>query len=313
MEITIADLGPVKLPDFFILGAAKSGTSSLFRYLGEHPQIHSPAVKEPWFFSFPPPEDTDVPIPNLAGAITELPDYVEQFSDCGENQITGEASPSYLFTPAVSIPKIKALYGPERAGQLKFFILLRNPVDRAWSKYWTFGRKLMEELEFEEAIQPAAIAARKAAGERLFYDYIGAGRYCSQIRAYQEAFAPEQIKIILFEDLISDTANICRECYALLGVDPDFAPDTAQVYNVSGRPTNTGIIRFLKADNPFKSVFKSLVSPDMRRRLKRMIGKRVLEKVKMKPETRQELIAVYRDEILELQDLLGRDLGHWLR
>jgi len=178
MDIKSADLGPVKMPDFFILGAAKSGTSSLFRYLGEHPQIHIPEVKEPWFFSFPLPGDTTSPVPNLAGAITELPEYVQQFAGCGDDQITGEASPSYLLTHAVTIEKLKALYGPELAGKLKFFILLRNPVDRAWSMYWTFGRKLMEDLEFEEAIKPEAIAARKADGERLFYDYIGAGESC---------------------------------------------------------------------------------------------------------------------------------------
>lgn len=313
MDVQSEGCGALRLPDFFILGAAKGGTSSLFRYLGEHPGIFAPEEKEPWFFSFPTPDMDGAPVPNLSGAVTDLADYARLFAGCGDDQITFEASPSYLFTPGVSIPKLKTVYTPAVADRLKFFILLRNPVDRAWSMYWTFGRVLLEDREFEDAIRPEVIEARRQAGQKLFFDYIGAGRYCDQIRAYQEAFPRENIRIILFDDLTRDTARVVRECYEFLGVDPDFTPDTGTVYNFSGKPKHRGLIRMLTADSPLKSAFKSLVSVERRRQLKRLIGKRVLEKTQMKPETRRQLIETYRGEILELQDMLGRDLTHWLR
>ena len=312
MKVDIAGHGPSELPDFLILGAAKGGTSSLFRYLGEHPGIHIPEIKEPWFFSMNFRGEKDVRQPNLGGAVTDIDAYCRLFAPCGEGRITGEASPSYLYTHATTIPNLRAVYPPADLAKLRFFIMLRNPVDRAWSMYWTFARVLKEEFEFERAVSAPVIAARREAGDRLFYDYIGVGRYCAQIRAYLEAFGPDRIKIILFDDLKRDTAGVCRESFAFLGVDPGFAPDTTKVYNVSGRPKNEGFIRFLLSDNPVKSAFKAVVSRQSRRKVKNIIGRKALQKVEMAPATRKDLLDLYRGEILELQDLIGRDLQHWL-
>ncbi len=312
MIVDLPGHGSAKLPDFFILGAAKGGTSSLFRYFGEHPGIFIPEIKEPWFFSRDLGGDPAAIQPNLGGAVTDLAAYCGLFTGCGDGQITGEASPSYLYTHERTIANLRAVYPPEALARVRFFITLRNPVDRAWSMYWTFARVLKEDLEFEEAIKPEAIAARRASNDKLFYDYIGVGRYCDQIRAYQDAFGADAVKIILFDDLTQDAAAVCRDCFDFLGVDPGFRPDTSKVYNVSGRPKNAGFIRLLLSDNPVKSAFKGIVSRDSRRRLKNLIGRKALEKVRMDPAVRRDLVACYRDEILRLQEILGRDLGHWL-
>ncbi len=312
MDLEIKGYGPATLPDFFILGAAKGGTSSLFRYFGEHPDIHIPPVKEPWFFSFPLHPGPEDRMPNLGDPVTDLDSYVRLFAACSPGQITGEASPSYLFTYRTAIAGIRSIYPEEAARNLKFFITLRNPVDRAWSMYWTFARVLKEDLEFEEAIAPETIARRRAEGAKLFKDYIGVGRYTEQIKAWQDAFGAERIQIILFDDLKRDATGVCREAFTFLGVDPDFQPDTSRIYNVSGKPRSKGFIRMLLSDNPVKSAFKAVVSRDNRRKLKNLIGRRALAKVEMAPETRRRLQDIYRDEILQLQDVLQRDLSSWL-
>jgi hypothetical protein len=310
--IDITGRGTFQLPDFFLLGAAKSGTTSLYRFFMEHPQICMSEKKEPWFFSgnIAPEISTGkkFAIPYM---MTDLAQYTALFDKARTNQMLGEASPSYLYTHEVTIPNIKHLYAASDSWKrLKFVISLRNPIDRAWSMYWTHRRQVEEELEFTEAVNPEVISRR--IGTNCFYDYIGGGMYSGQVRAYQQAFGKSAVKIILYDDLRKDTVIICRDIYDFLGIAPEVTPrDTTKNLNPSGKPRNKTIVKLLLSRNPAKLMFQRLLPWSFRQQLKLYIARKAFKKVTMGPAVRQSLREIYKDEIDQLASLIQRDLTGW--
>ncbi len=210
-----------KLPDFLIIGAQKGGTTSLFNYLMQHPDVASPTTREihyfdanyargeEWYRSFFPP---------LAqGGLSAAPGVA--------SRMTGESTPYYLFHPRV----------PERASRLfprvKLLLLLRNPVDRAYSHYQMMVLKGREELSFEDAIEREPDRLR-GEEERLLADggyvslahrrhsYVARGLYADQIARWAQHFPGEQMLILKAEDLFAEPVAIFREVSEFLGLSP---------------------------------------------------------------------------------------------
>ena len=146
-----------RLPDFIIPGAAKSGTTSLYQILNQHPDIFFPkSKKEPFYFSFggekPNYEDEQF----NAIPVYQTDDYLNLYTEADDSQICGDASTSYLYLHEESIANMKKLYGDDLA-EVKVIIILRNPVDRAFSHYTYLVRNGFENRPFEEAILPENI------------------------------------------------------------------------------------------------------------------------------------------------------------
>lgn len=162
-----------RLPDFLIVGAARSATTPLFYYLKNYGEIYMPARKEPWFFSYAdnPP---DYSSPGAYDVVSRLEDYAALFKAARPDQIIGEASPSYLFTHDTAIRNIKNVYGGLYEN-LRIIIILRNPAERAYSHFMLHKRGYKEPLDFEKAIEPGTIAARRRDNWDIFYDYTGCG------------------------------------------------------------------------------------------------------------------------------------------
>src|SRR5262249_42341401 len=175
------------LADFLIIGAAKSGTTSLYHYLGQHPALYFPQqLKEPGYLCFAemqrPTLQTGLP-DMWQSAITELDAYSDLFEEAPRGSLLGEATPEYLLLAERTVSNIKRLYA-DRAGQIKFVAILRNPVDRIWSHYWMMMRDGYENLTFAEATSEGTISSRLAAGWNPAYDYIGYGMYGRQLKLY---------------------------------------------------------------------------------------------------------------------------------
>jgi len=189
---------PVDLPDFFIVGAAKSGTTSAHYYLDQHPDACMPTQKEPRYFSF-----VDAP-PNFAGpsnldnSVTRLEDYLALFQCPGTATRRGDASPSYLYLYEDTIHNMERVYGADALSRVRIVIFLRQPADRAWSQYWTFQRIFQETLPFEKAIKPETIEQRLQQNWNVFYDYLGFGNYAAQVRAYLERFGRDNVRVYLY-------------------------------------------------------------------------------------------------------------------
>ena len=299
-----------KLPNFLIVGAAKSGTTSLYHYLKQHPEIYMSPVKEPkfitaQFLTFPFKGIGDEKVEQ--NIIKSYNEYCNLFKGVSKEKIIGEASPDnlYYYEKAITI----IIYHFEKT---KIIIILRNPIERAFSAYMYFINCNREYLSFEEALKEEE--RRRNNNWELFWYYKDLGFYYHQVKAYLDNF--DQVKIYLYDDLRKDPLGLIKDMYGFLGVDTSFIPDISIRYNVSGTPKNKFIYKFLKEPNILKTIVKPaakfLIPKDRRREVIEKIKMKNLQKPQMKPETREYLKNLYREDILKLQDLIKRDLSSWL-
>lgn len=300
------------LPDFLIVGAAKSGTTSLHYYMKDVENIYLPEIKESYFFSFfsSPPNFTS-PDP-LFDIITDLQEYSKQYPE-DFNGFLGDASPSYLYAYQKTISNIKEIYG-DRYKDLKIIILLRNPVERAWSQYMHFKKNYNEPLEFGDAISSEVINKRLASNWNYFYDYIGFGKYTEQITAYQTEF--NHVRIFLFDELKRDTAQVLNETLKFIsGKEQRITVNTEEVFNISGVPKKN-IYSFLwrfKKIKGLQSVIRKITPPKLKNQLNNFMLSRSLQRVKISDTDRENLKLIYKDEIDELMSVIKNpDIEKWL-
>lgn len=305
------------LPNFLIIGAAKSGTTSLYYYLKDHPDIFMSTIKETNFFLGDGERATrEVSLDGSTREISRastLADYSALFGAATTEKARGEASPKYLYYPGTA-ERIKVA-----VPNAKIIAVLRHPVERAYSAFLHHVRENQEEYtDFAAALR--AEPERIARGVDPKYHYRNRGFYARQLEPYYEIFGAEQVHVYLFEEL-RDPLGLLRHLFGVLGVDPSFAPDVSAQHNISGVPKSKllhSVYGFLKTSdkNAFKELGKRLLPTTLRQRLKgrvvRNLQKNNLSKPSLAPETRAELLQGYREDILQLQNLIGRDLAHWL-
>ncbi|RJP68701.1 MAG: sulfotransferase [Candidatus Abyssobacteria bacterium SURF_17] len=298
----------VIMPNFFIVGAAKCGTTTLYEYLRMHPGVFMSRLKEPAFFA------ADSMLKRRNGIkdtkrkiVTEFESYSKLFEDSCGRPVIGEASTDYLYYHAEAIPKMKRYLGNP-----KIIIMLRNPVERAYSAYMHLVRDNREFLPFEEAL--TSEGSRMKEGWSSSWYYTAKGYYCDQVRAYLEHFA--EVKVCLFDDLQKNPVVLAQEVYDFLGVDATFVPSIGTKYNVSGVPRFKRINAFFIEPSWLQSLTKGIGKFILKEegwvKLRDTTRAKILTKVEMTPETRQYLEGQYHDEIIRLQTLIRRDLTSWL-
>lgn len=295
-----------KLPDFLIVGAAKSGTTSLHHYLNEHPEIYLNSKKELRFLSsmsrnFQGPGDE-----NVNNSIPKnLEEYKKLFSTMHNGQKAGDISPDYLYYYENSISNIKKyLTNP------KVIIILRNPIERAYSQYTHFVRDGREEESFANAL--TLCKERERMDWEWAWQYINVGLYFNQVSAYKKNI--KNVKVYLFEDLKSDPKKLIKDICEFLEVDSNFIPgNLKEKFNVSGIPKNKLLHNFLHNKNTLKSIVKLFIPLSYRRKIRKSLELKNIKKVPMKFEDRNYLKEFYRDDIRKLEKLIDRDLSHWLK
>ncbi|NOZ13584.1 MAG: sulfotransferase [Acidobacteria bacterium] len=302
------------LPDFFILGAEKSGTTSLFYYLNQHPDVFFPKVKEPGYFSYVEHKpriflyqevDWSIVVDNLRA-------YQKLYEPAAPGQLKGDASTVYLYDCDTVIEQIKRHYGAD-TNRLKFIAILRNPISRAWSKYTMAARDGIEKLPPLEAFHPDTIQKRKNDGAPFPYDYIGFGMYSAQIKAYEDAFGP--FHVLLLDDLNRKPAAVLEGVRRYLGLS-SFQFNVKTRFNTSGQPKNKLyqlISRVIYRDFIFKSVLKKLLPYPLRLRIRTAAGERLFRPVPVPDDVHDFLAEAYREEIQKLGTMLKRDLSEWLK
>ena len=296
-----------KLPNFLIVGASKSGTSSLYHYLRQHPEIYlSEKQKEGRFFSqmkdcFHGPGDEAV----SSTVISDLEGYATLFNDYKNETAVGDISPDYLYAFKKAIPLIHETLGKE----VRIIIILRNPTDRAYSAYTHFKRDLRETLSFEEALDKEPERARN---KWLWaWQYKNSGFYSEQVEAWMTNFP--NVKVFLYDELLTNQVKVLKELCAFIGVDPDFAFDTTYKYNVSGEPKSQVLYKLETSRGLVKAVKKILPAGLSAWLKKNFTGEKQMVKSEMNPETKRQLIDFFREDILKLQKIIDRDLSAWLR
>jgi len=158
--------------------------------------------------------------------------------------------------------------------------------------------------------EPARILAGWRPGCRYRLD----GFYYANIKPYFERFPREQIRVYLYDDWLTNPRQILRDIFGFLGVDDTFLPDMTRQHNVTFTLRSTTAHKILTQLHPIMSLLK-LILPQSPRRLM-LSGLKLLNQTKppsLDPEFRHQLTEGYREDILKLQDLIGRDLSHWLK
>jgi hypothetical protein len=216
------------IPNFIIVGAAKAGTTAIYHYLLQHPQVYLTPLKETNYFAlagqqlaFRGPGDEDY-VNRLS--ITDEASYRSQFDGVRDEIAIGEASPLYLYHPQAAARIHDAL--PDA----KIIAILRNPIDRAYSAFLHLVRDNREvHRDFEQAL--AQEPARIADNWEHIWHYLSMGRYYEQVKRYYDTFPHEQVRVYLYRDLRTDCTTLLRDTLNYLQVDPDFRFDTATRYN----------------------------------------------------------------------------------
>lgn len=291
----------MKKPDFLIVGAAKSGTTSLFHYLNNHPKIYIPYIKECRFFSQLPTNFKGLGAEFFVNSgIRDKNDYFGLFENY-EDKVCGDISNDYLYYYDASISNIKRYLGKD----VKIIIILRNPIDRAYSNYMHHVRDGWEDCSFEEALIKESWRIKH--NWAWPYHYVKVGMYFNQVKAYLENF--NNVKVFLFEDLKKEL--FYKELFNFIGVDY-IKIETNKVYNFSGIPKIKFIQNLIRTDNFLKKIIKSLISSSSKDKLLYHIQRINLRKIEMKEETREYLKEIYKDDVYKLSDLIKRDLSFWI-
>lgn len=306
-------------PDFFIVGAAKAGTTSLYEYLKQHPGIYFSPVKEPNYFS------TDIDVNEFSSAyrkntfldveayfsgqplkplqltyVRKEEHYQMLFEGVSGEKAVGEASTSYLVSE-VAAKNIRD-YNPEA----KIIAVLRNPISRAFSHYLMALRYGHTRLSFREALEKDINTEPKGIGKsEMFIEF---GMYATQLKRYYEVFPENQVKVIFFEDLVQHPDKVLKEVQAFLNVE-NMKLDTGRSHNEAKIP-KFPLINKIVAQSGLKKIVKAMVKGKTIEKLKSTMfdsgkGKRINEKDK------EFLINIYENEIDELAAMTKTDLSHW--
>ena len=293
-------------PNFIVIGAMKSATTSLYTYLKQHPEIFMTKIKEPMFFNHYKQNLDYKVLGSKSKKLTTLEDYWLMFENVSSEKAIGEASPAYIYNKKA--PQLIK----ENLQNVRIIAILRQPVDRAYSNYLHVLRADKENSNsFEESIEKE----KERINEKWspLYHYIEKGYYSHQLQRYYDLFPSEKIKVYLFEDIIKSPKETLKDIFKFLEVDENVEIDTSNKSNVSGIPK--GILGFVLKKMRFYNLMpKFTISEYLPSRLLHFIFKSVYkEPEKLSAEFRKELThKYYKEEIPKLEKLIGRDLSKWL-
>jgi len=294
----------MSLPSFLIVGAAKSGTTSLYYELNSNPEIGFPSLKEPKFFSslnlkFPHCGPGDVSVDKYA--VTNISEYKSLFENIN-GKVIGEISPDYLFYHESTIPNIKAILG-----DIPIVIILRNPVDRAYSAYTYLVRDSRETESFEMALKIEK--DRLSKNYDFIWGYVACSEYYKQVKAYMDAFS--KVKVIILEEYIIDKESTLESLSKFIGAEKCKINLERKKYNASGIPTNIFASFVLSRNNSFSLWLRWLLKKTIKRELLEKVSQRFMKKNNMDLATRLYLQDYFREDIKKMEVLLGRDLSIW--
>lgn len=278
-------------PDFVLVGVPRAGTTSLYRYLGQHPQVALSDIKEINFLSYPGEELARTRTPWLRFPVRTIHEYERLFAG-GSGRVAVDFSASCFRSP-VAIDRIRQFVPDAR-----LFLLLRDPVARAWSAYLNRVDKRYETRGPEEALVRGELA-------------VDNGFYSERLEAFRTAFGPGRVRVWLFDDLTARTHETVSEIFEYLGVDPAAPVDLTAVHNRAGVPRSTAVHRLLPGQQRRRQLAAILPAP-ARRAAQRVRRLNLAPAPAIPPEVATRLKETYRDDIIRLEDILGRDLRSWL-
>jgi len=309
----------MKTPSFFIVGAMKAGTTSLFDALCKHPKIFMPVEKEPFYYVWSTTQKEFV-LPSPDGLISSdrwkifdnYESYIELFSDMPEGSIAGEASTFYL-------PHKEAAEGIKADfPNAKIIIILREPVSRAYSAYnfqVSFG--LEPAATFSEAIEDELSGNRN---DWLYgWRHIYCSTYSEQVKRYMKCFGKKNVLILSQDELKNNQQTLLNNVCIFLGIKPITVQDSVGS-NITAIPSNNlgKLVRLLfSRPNIIKDSIKKYIPLGFRRKIKSYVMAVIVKYSKkperIEPELKQKLRAYFIEDIKSLEEITGKDFSLWYK
>jgi hypothetical protein len=311
-------------PNFFLVGAPKAGTTSLYRYLGQHPDIYMSPIKEPHYFAdeirF---ENFDEHMQKMSaardlafrrylkgpaserfsgGPVDDWGCYLKLFGGATSQTALGEASTCYLWSPTAAANIASAF--PDA----KIVMVLRDPAERALSQYRHMLSFAPKTISFSQYLD-AGMSVRSTEISET-YPFLQFGLYSTHILRYLKHFPQNKVHIAFYDDYLRDAPGFVAEVYRFLGVDSSFRADVSERHMAAAIPRSHGLNRGLKRAGIWNLARRASPLP-LRRRLRRL-AYRPNSSVSMSAAERARLVAFYRDDINCLSQLVKRDLHAWL-
>jgi Sulfotransferase family len=317
-------VSPVRKPNFFIVGAPKAGTTSLYHYLDQHPDIYMSPIKEPCFFSSETrPENFEASLrpravrleedilrylhgpmdtKRFGGIVREWQHYLLLFANAAAQRAVGEASVNYLWSKtapgaiAARIPRARIL------------VVLRSPAERAFSQYLHCVTGGVVTESFRDFVR----SSLRYQGEELgiHKPFLEMGFYAEQVLRYLDHFPREQLGIWLYEETKQRPREFLRDVLQFLDVDSSFVPDVTNRYNeplVARMVKSTQMLRRTGVWGVVKRLTPKRIRFAMRGAIFRPPGS-----VRMEPQDKAMMLDFYRTDIHRLEEILGRNLSAWL-
>lgn len=281
------------LPNFLVIGAHKAGTTSLYHYLRQHPQVFMPELKEARFFAYDSLNPDHVSQVPRVFPIDSRARYEALFDPVDKEIALGEASPEYLRSP------IAARRIHEVIPDARIIVCLRDPVDRAYSEYLMQVRAGAESRSFSETFFLKDVPWS-----------LENNAYFDNVQRFLAYFPFTQMHFVLFEDLHSDALAVARNVFTFLNVDDRFQPDVSERFNMGGMPKSRivhAVIRKLK-----KNRWKKFAPDLLKKRARRLDKHNRTKAPELDEDLRGQILELHREDTVQLQALIRRDLSNWL-
>jgi sulfotransferase family protein len=311
-------------PNFFVVGAPKAGTTSLYHYLDQHPEIFMSPIKEPSFLAdemrpenFEPELQPQVlreieearrylrgPMKHkrFGGPVVVWADYLRLFENSHGAKAVGEASVSYLWSQSAA-NNIFARFPLAR-----IVIMLRDPADRAFSQYLQALSAGRVHHSFRQQLEISLKDERPEFG--ILRPLLEYGRYSEQVRRYLDLFPRESVKVYLYDDFRQDPKGVVDDLFVFLGVASGFAPDFSRRHHQPSVPKYARAAYYLKRHGVWQTLKRA--TPAALHPHLRSAATNHRSTVKMDGDDRRALQNYYRQDIVCLSQMIGRDLSMWL-
>jgi len=315
----------MKLPNFFIVGAPKAGTDQLYYHLDQHPQIYMSPLKEPSFFSseirvcnfveeLQPGArssadslrhylEAGATMKRFGGMVTSLQDYQRLFLHVRDESAIGEGSVSYLWSPSAPSAIASTIPGA------RIIIVLMDPAKRAFHQYL----KSLSDRNVTHSFRTHLEKALQDSQDRIsiYHPFLAFGNYAEQVLRYKQQFPSSQIHLSLYEDLRQDYGGWFKNILHFLDVDDSFTPQPVDI------PSTPRFSRFDPLErNRIVTTLRPALAKLLPESLKSKIRSSLYQngaKPSLSSEDREILVDYYRSNILELEEIIGRDLSAWRR
>lgn len=280
------------LPNFLVVGAIKGGTTSIYNYFKQHPQIYVSPLKEPRYFCYDVNDPSHVSRSSKVFPIRTFEEYLGLFKGVTSERAVGEMSPQYLRSP-IAAERIHSILPNAR-----LIISLRNPVGRTYSAYLMACRAGKDMPKVADYFRDSHNLAPS-----LYYEHV---------KRFYDIFPSTSIKVILQEDLRRNTLSVVQSLFAFLDVDDSFCPNVDAVYNAGGVPKNKALCRIFQVSNKrLKMTLKPRLPSWLLNARLRLKNFNFEQAPPLSGEIRRRSHNFFSDDISRLETLINLDLSAW--